>query len=172
MAKNDFDWKCEKCGKIYSTKSACEKHESNCNSYYECEICGEVFNTKLEREKHKKSHIKKHKKISENSLNINKIEEEIKNLEGFRIETLVFSILTLIGLFCFIIPGILFWILGNINENANKAKIVHLKTQLILLKKKKTNSKNENSLEILKKRFASGEITDSEYKKKKKLLED
>lgn len=65
----EVNYQCEICGKIYSTKSACVKHELKCAEKEEdiewaCDNCDKVFESKKEVLVHEKKCLKKKDKIN------------------------------------------------------------------------------------------------------------
>lgn len=110
------------------------------------------------------------------SPNERKVEEEIAKLEGGSGAVVVLIILGILGLFFFLLPGILFFVWAAILSSSRKSKATSLRAQLESLRQSKstklhskTNDK-ENPLKILKNRFAKGEISEEEYIKKKQIL--
>ncbi len=108
------------------------------------------------------------------SKNENIIEEQIEELEGSSSAVTVLIILGIIGLFFYIIPGILFFVIAAIVSNSRKSSAASLRAQLESIKQSKENksSVTNNPLDILKKQFAEGKIDKKTYLEKKKVLED
>lgn len=99
------------------------------------------------------------------------IENEIWRLEHSNGAINALVLLGIVGLFFFIIPGIIFFIWATILFNSKKSKVASLGAQLASIEntRKKTYV---DPLTTLKNKFIQGEITEEEYRRKKKLLKE
>jgi len=174
--------KCKKCKKRMSYFFNSEDYKIKGM----CENCADKIREQKEKEELEKDELqrkekedKEKKRLESSSPNEKRIEEEIKSLEGGSGAFVVLIILGIIGIFFFIIPGIVFFIWAAVLSSSRKSKAASLRAQLESLQQTKKSSKahiesrkEDNHLLILKKRFAEGKITESEYLKKKKILEE
>lgn len=106
--------------------------------------------------------------------NENIIKKQIRQLEEGSTSVAILIILGIIGLFFFIIPGIIFFIIASSISSSRKSRAASLRAQLESIKhaKKEKTHPAKNSLDILKIKFAEGQITEEEYKAKKKILQE
>jgi uncharacterized membrane protein len=173
---------CEKCEKVFSTISACEKHELNCNEEdlektdeeITCSVCSKKIKWyKSSKKIRNKIYCKECYRTDTKEGQIIAIKKEIKDLEESGGGAWVFVILGIIGLFFYLVPGIIFFVIAGLISSSRKSKAASLRAQLLLFdKKEKRMPSKKEPLDILKNRFASGDISEAEFLRKKKLLKD
>ena len=160
--------KCEKCGKKIRSLFPSVYTDNERNQFYCCDDC-----YKKEKEKEIKREEKKYVGLSQNE---RIIQEQIEELEGNSGVVVILLILGIIGLFVYG-AGIILLIAAAIVYSSRKSRAASLRAQLESIKQSKQVNKkvkspvSENPLDILKKRFAEGKITEEEYNKKKSILE-
>ena len=100
------------------------------------------------------------------------IQEQIRELEGSSGAVIVLVILGIVGIFFFLIPGIILFVAAAIVSSSRKSRAASLRAQLESIKHKTTESLGrEQPLEILKKQFVEGKIDKKTNLEKKQVLE-
>jgi len=170
--------KCPECGKELKWYRLSDRTISTEGEYI-CDDCWKKIEIKQLDKKFKSTGEQIEKTDypdEEESEDVRLIEKEIKRLKMGDGSVTALVILGIIGLFFFIIPGIIFLVWANSISSKRKSKIAELRAQLATLKQsrkesKKSRTKEETPLGILKKRYAEGKISEKEFIKKRKLLE-
>lgn len=158
--------RCTKCGKSIGLFESYEYNKGNPL----CMGCYGKSDKQIEEEKKEKE---EEFKGLEKNYNLKTIELEIERLQRRSGAEIVLIILGIVGLFFYLIPGIIFFIIVGVISSGRKTKVASLRAQLELLKQSKKSEKEETSaLKVLKKRYAEGQISHKEFLKRKKVLKE
>ncbi|MBT3406556.1 hypothetical protein HN419_05315 [Candidatus Woesearchaeota archaeon] len=98
------------------------------------------------------------------------IHDEISELDSCSGAEIVLIIAGVIGLFYYIIPGLVLFAIAALVGRSRKNRITDLKHKLSFYKTPTSDKSSSDPLKILDVKLAEGKITEKEYLRKKKLL--